>query len=77
MEINKITSNTKFKGIYRLPNTPRNALALREFVVPAYKDVKGQKLFAFPGNNPFKIGIDIIISMVAENNNSSRKSKNK
>lgn len=72
MQINKTTTNTNFKGIYKLPNTPENANALKHYVLPMYNSIKNDKIFVFPGNNPFKLGVDIIIDMVAKSNQSSK-----
>ena len=72
MQINNQSYNIKFSGIYRLPNTAENAKALKHYVLPLYNEIKHDKIFIFPGNNPFRLGVDIIIDMVAKSNHSSK-----
>lgn len=72
MQINKTSVNMKFSGIYKMPNTPENVMAIKQYVLPMYNDIKKDKIFIFPGNNPFKLGIDVIMDMVAKSHHSSR-----
>lgn len=72
MQINNQSYNIKFSGIYRLPNTAENANAIKHYVLPMYNEIKQEKIFIFPGNNPFRIGVDIIMDMVAKSNHGSR-----
>ena len=72
MQINNQSYNIKFSGIYRLPNTAENANAIKHYVLPMYNEIKHDKIFIFPGNNPFRIGVDIIMDMIAKSNHSSR-----
>lgn len=71
MQINKI-NNTNFQGIYRIKNTPAIVTEIQNKVAPSYKMVSNNPLVAFPGKNPFKIALDILMDMVADSQNSSK-----
>lgn len=64
MKINKIDNNTH-RGIYRIPNTPKNLAEIDKFVEPMYTKVKHQAFFPFVGKSPFKEGITALIDKIA------------
>lgn len=68
--INK-TDNTNFNGIYRIKNTPKNIQEIQEHVLPMYEYLKHQPSIIFPGSNPFKAAVDIVIELTAKLNSSS------
>jgi len=66
MQINKI-DNTHFNGIYRIQNTPKNRMEIEKFVEPMYRYLKHEPVFQFIGKHPFRMGLDMIMKLIAEN----------
>lgn len=64
MKIDKI-SNNNFKGIYRLPNTPKNLSEIDKYVGPMYERLKHEAFFPFVGKSPFGDGIRGLIDKIA------------
>ena len=65
MEITKI-NNTNFNGIYKIANTPKNLMEIEKFVEPMYTHLKHEPAFQFIGKHPFRIGLDMIMKLIAE-----------
>ena len=70
MQINKI-DNVKFNGIYRIKNTPKNIQEIEKYVEPMYKHLKHEPVFQFVGKHPFRMGLDMIMEVIAESQNGS------
>ena len=70
MEINHINS-TNFNGIYRMQYTAQDLEHIKSHVAPMYQYLKQEPILIFDGNNPFKIGVDIIMNLIANSQNSS------
>ena len=71
MQINKI-NNTNFQGIYRIKNSPAIVKEIQNKVAPSYRMVSHNPIVAFPGKNPFKITLDILMEIIAKSQNSSK-----
>lgn len=65
MQVNKV-DNTNFNGIYRIKNTPKNLMEIDKYVNPMYQHLKHEPVFQFAGNHPFKMGLDVIMELIAE-----------
>ena len=70
MKINS-TSNTNFKGIYRIANTPKNISDINKFVTPMYTAIKKEPFFSFYGKNPFRMGIDFMMEIISKRKGAS------
>ena len=76
MRINQVSNfnqqnNTKFQGIYRIPNSAKNIADIEQHVAPMYSYLRHEPVIGLLGSNPFKIGVDMIMDIIAENNHSS------
>ena len=72
MQINNIQSQTSFKGIYRIANTPENLKLISEKVLPMYHVVRKQPVAGYLGDNPLVIGFDIIMDSIGKSNGGSK-----
>lgn len=71
MHINNI-NNTNFQGIYRIKNSPAIKNEIKNKVTPMYQMVSNNPVIIFSGKNPFKIGLDILMNLIADSQNSSK-----
>ena len=71
MIINNQNHRTNFSGIYRLPKTVQNISDIERHVAPMYQDLKHEPILIFEGKNPFKIGVDILMDIIANSHSSS------
>lgn len=70
MQIKRI-DNTKFNGIYRIKNTPKNLMEIEKYVEPMYTHLKHEPVFQFVGKHPFRVGLDLIMKFIADMKNGS------
>ena len=70
MHINNF-DNTKFNGIYKIKNTPKNLMEIEKFVEPMYCHLKHEPVFQFVGKHPFRMGLDMIMKFIADIKNGS------
>lgn len=71
MLINNQNQKINFSGIYRLPKNSKNIADLEQHVAPMFQYLKQEPIIAFEGKNPFKIGVDFIMNLIANSQNSS------
>ena len=62
---------TSFTGIYRMPCTVKNLKEFKTHVAPMYEYIRHEPVLVFGGNNPFKIGVDVVMDIIADSQNSS------
>lgn len=70
MQINKV-DNISYKGMYRLPNKPGYIDEVLKNVLPVYTTIRKEPVFMFSGNNPFVLGLRLLMKDVAAENGSS------
>ena len=72
MQVNNIQTQTSFKGIYRIPNTPENITLIAEKVVPMYQMIRRQPVVGYQGDNPFVFGLDMIMDVLGKKSGGSK-----
>ena len=65
MKIHK-TDNTRFSGVYRIPNSPKTFAEIEKFVIPTYEYIRHKEALMVVGKWPFKEAIDRIMENISK-----------